>query len=69
MLNPELPQSVTLKDGTALTLRNPTPDDSEGLIDFVRGIDSESDFLNRFPGEFQVTVDQERSFLNNLNGL
>lgn len=63
MLDAQLPQPVTLKDGSSATLRNATVDDAAGLIEFVKGIDSESDFLNRFPGEFQMTVDQERHFL------
>ncbi len=66
MLSDHLPRTVQLKDGSSAVLRNASADDAAGLVEFVQGIDSESDFLNRFPGEFQVTVEQERDFLTAL---
>ena len=58
-----LPFTFTLKDGRTCTFRRPTDADAEELCGFVAQVDAETDFLNRFPGEFDKTVEQEREFI------
>ena len=37
--------------------------DAEALLAFLPQTHTESDFLNWLPGEFQMTVDEERKFI------
>jgi len=56
-----------------LTLRTPTLEDADALITQMNTIDSETKFLAREPGEFDLTREQEQAFikrsLENPNGL
>lgn len=47
-----------------MTIREATPDDAAQLIAYVQTLDAEPDsMIPRAPGEFQVTVEQERQLL------
>jgi RimJ/RimL family protein N-acetyltransferase len=60
-----------LRDGQKLILRNPKVGDEQGLIDHMKVVDGETKFLAREPGEFSLTLEQERKFIessmNNKN--
>lgn len=56
-----------LKDGQKLILRTAEEGDERGLISLMRTVDSETKFLAREPGEFNVTMEQEREFIRNMN--
>jgi RimJ/RimL family protein N-acetyltransferase len=61
-------QQVSLgKDGQdkdiIVTLRNPRIEDAEGLLDYVPRMLSETPFLSMEPSEFQMTVEQERAWI------
>ena len=56
-----------LKNGQILTLRKPTVDDAERMVKYLNIVGGESDNLLFGAGEFRLTVDQERSFIENLN--
>jgi RimJ/RimL family protein N-acetyltransferase len=58
-----LPTTMTLRDGRTATLRHAVAGDAASLVEFVHCIDSETDFLTRYPGEFKMTVEAEREFL------
>lgn len=46
-----------------LTLRNAEPEDAATLITLVKRLDAETDFLSREPGEFEMTEERERVFI------
>ncbi|MHC4695360.1 MAG: GNAT family N-acetyltransferase [Planctomycetota bacterium] len=58
-----LPVRFELKDGRAGVLRNMVEDDAEELCRLLPQTHTESDFLNYQPGEFNMTVEQEREFI------
>ena len=55
-----------LKNGEIVIIRKPTIDDAKGIVDLISVADTETKFLSRNPGEFRVTEDEEKSFLNNV---
>lgn len=59
-------KEILLKDGRTLVLRNPKLGDEQGLIDHMKAVDCETKFLAREPGEFNFTLQQERSFIENV---
>lgn len=61
-----LPQSLTLKNGAHCTLRHAEPDDAERLLRFVDQVAGESENLAFGPGEFELSVEQERAFLQRI---
>jgi RimJ/RimL family protein N-acetyltransferase len=56
-------QQHILRDGQLLILREAMPDDAERLLAYIEQIAGESDNITRGPGEFAMTVEQEREFL------
>ncbi len=60
------PQSLVLKNGAYLTLRHADPDDAERLLCFVDRVAGESENLAFGPGEFELSVEQERAFLQRI---
>jgi RimJ/RimL family protein N-acetyltransferase len=64
-----MPASATFVDklGTAITVRPGVEDDADALIAFTKQVDTESLFLSREPGEFNVPVATERLFLRQTN--
>jgi len=57
------PLKVTLKDGRPCIIRRASEDDAERCLVFLPARIAESDFLNCMPGEFSLTLDEERTFL------
>lgn len=58
------PKAITLKDGRSAVLRSPEPDDAEEMLEFLRMISSETDFLLRSTeDEITMTLDGERAYL------
>jgi RimJ/RimL family protein N-acetyltransferase len=58
-----LPFRFQLKDGRVCLLRSFVEADAEELCQLIPRLDGETDFLTRFPGEFDKTVEQERAFI------
>lgn len=52
-----------LKDGRSCILRNMREDDAEAFVQIIPQTVEESDFLSYLPGEFAMTVEQERAFI------
>lgn len=50
-----------LKNNQVVTIRQPVESDTEALIDLINVLDTETRFLAREPGEFNVTPEQERA--------
>lgn len=61
-----LGSSYVLKNGASLVLRSPKPQDAEALIDYLKTVDGQTRFLAREPGEFSMTVEEERAFIKGL---
>ncbi len=59
----ELPHHLTLKNGIRLTLRQAEVRDAEQLLAFVEQIAGESENITFGPGEFHMSIDEERVFL------
>lgn len=57
------PRRIRLKTGEELVIREATPQDAAGLLDYVEAISGESDNLTFGPGEFDLTLAQEQEYL------
>jgi RimJ/RimL family protein N-acetyltransferase len=66
MENSPLPRSVTLKDGREILLRRATGDDAREILLRIDRIAAESRNMSMQPGEFPMTLSEERDYLNNL---
>ncbi len=62
-----LPQRFNLKDRRSCLLRDMVEDDAEELCALLPKMHAESDFLNYLPGEFKMTIEQERQFIREHN--
>lgn len=49
--------------GRQVVLRNPEPEDAQSMIDLVNALDTETVFLAREPGEFEMTLEKEQEYL------
>jgi len=49
--------------GKQVVLRNPEPEDAQAMIELVNVLDTETVFLAREPGEFEMTLEKEQAFL------
>lgn len=56
-------KTVTLKDGGECVLRNGTEKDGQALLDIFNLTHAQTDFLLTYPGEGDMTVEQEAEFL------
>ena len=62
------PKEIRLKDGRTAVLRNPNPDaDAATLINHLKQIVSETEFMLRYPEECNWTEAQERNILSERN--
>lgn len=59
-------KKFTLKDGTEGILRSVEPDDAKEMIEYLKDVSGETDFLIRYPEECKFTVEQERELLGNI---
>lgn len=59
-------RKVVLKSGELLTLRQPTEEDAQAMIDYVNQVGGESDNLLFGKDEFHLTVDQEKEFIKRI---
>lgn len=55
-----------LKNGKNIIIRKPVVEDAEAIINLISAADKETKFLARNPGEFSVTVEQEKTFITNI---
>lgn len=57
----------TTKDGKLFIIREATDQDAAGLIEYLNRIGGESDFLLAGADEWDITVAEEKKFLNEMN--
>lgn len=58
-------KEYVLNNKEVLLVRSPKLDDAKALVDHMKAVDQETEFLAREAGEFSFTVDQERNFIEN----
>lgn len=56
-------KAITLKNGKAATLRSPTPEDAQALLDCMIMASSETENLLRYPEEWRITAEQEARWI------
>ena len=56
------PMEVILKTGETILIREASEADAEALLAYVDTVSGESDNLTFGPGEFNITLEQERQF-------
>ena len=52
-----------LKNGRVLLIREVAVNDARAVLDYVKGISGESDFLSFGPGEFELAESEEEDFI------
>ena len=58
-------KTVRLKDGREAVFRSPSEDDAPQMLEFIAKASGETDFLMKFPEEYDsFTLEQEREFIN-----
>lgn len=55
-----------LKNGKNIIIRKPIIEDAEAIINVISAADSETKFLARNSGEFNITTEQEKIFISNI---
>ena len=60
-------KTITVKNGKRVLFRSPTAEDAQEMIDYLEVTAGETDFLNCYPGERQITPDREAAYLENIN--
>jgi len=58
-------KEYNLKNNDKLLVRSPRVEDAQALINHMIEVDKETEFLAREAGEFNLTVDREKSFIEN----
>lgn len=53
------------RNGFGFLIRNAQIEDAEQLIELIPRLETETDFLLREPGEFKITLEQERAYIKN----
>lgn len=66
MIFPE--KEILLKDGRTALLRSPAPEDAEALLDYLRAVSGETDFLLRAPEEAETDPEKERAWVRGRLG-
>ena len=56
-------ETLTLRDGSVVTVRSPAPDDAEALLGYLGRVRRESHFLQFGPDDVLPTVEQEREWI------
>ena len=59
-------KEITLKDGRTAILKTPCVEDAEKLINYLKKACGETDFLARYPEEWNSTTEQEEAWVNHI---
>ncbi|MFH1927277.1 MAG: hypothetical protein ABIK79_03745 [Chloroflexota bacterium] len=57
------PRKQCLKNGRMLVIRKAAVEDARAVLDYIKGISGESDYLSFGPGEFELSVPEEEEYL------
>lgn len=59
-------KEITLKDGRTAILKSPCVEDAEKMLHYIKKSCGETDFLLRYPEEWNITVEQEEAWVTRL---
>ena len=59
-------KQIILKDGRIAVLRSPRVEDAEKLLHYIKKACGETEFLTRYPEEWNTTIEQEEAWVNRL---
>ena len=59
-------KNITLKDGRTAVLKSPCVCDAEKMLHYIQKSCGETDFLARYPEEWNITVEHEEAWVNRL---
>lgn len=63
-----IPKTIRLRDGTPVYLRSPEPErDARGMVDYLKAVCGETDFLSQGADEVALTAEQETAWLVEMN--
>lgn len=57
---------IALKDGRTAILKSPCAEDAEKMLNYIKKSCGETDFLARYPEEWNISVDQEAAWVNRM---
>lgn len=61
-------KTICLKDGRESVLRSPHSSDAEQMLHYLKTTAEETEFLTRYPEECAETLEEERAFIERVNG-
>ncbi len=61
-------KTITLKNGATAILKSPEVADAEQFIEFIGKAYGETEFLTRYPEEWNMPLEKEEAWINRLNG-
>ncbi len=59
-------KEITLKNGKTAILKSPVESDAEELLNMIKQTCGETDYLTKYPEEWNITVEQEKRWINNF---
>ena len=60
-------KQIKLKNGVVVHVREAKTDDTDSLIQYLEKVSGESDFLTIGPGDFKLSVEEEKEFIKKMN--
>lgn len=60
------PKTITLKNGKTAVLKTASPENAAEMLSYIKTASGETDFLLRYPEEWNLTVAQEEAWIQNL---
>jgi RimJ/RimL family protein N-acetyltransferase len=60
-------KNLILKNGDTVTIRKACKSDGRPMLEFMNAVSRETEFLTFGEGEFDMTVEQEESFIDNIS--
>ena len=59
-------KQITLKNGITAILKSPCVEDAEKLLNYIKKSCGETEYLARYPEEWNITIEQEESWVNRM---
>jgi len=59
-------KTITLKDGRTAILKSPCVEDAEKLLNYIKTSCAETDFLTRYPEEWDISVEDEAAWIERV---
>lgn len=59
-------KTITLKDGRTAVLRSPCTEDAEKMLHYIKKSCGETEYLARYPEEWNTTVEQEEAWISRM---